>query len=197
MLSLCISCSSRTTNRHESLNDSVEEYYERVVDSLPADTLDVVDFMYCPDSVRIKISNPYSDNIELNGEYSIRQVNADTLVLHESFQKIIIPAHSSYTFDVSLGMDSIWYEKHTTYLFTFPGTSKDKEVIYYKSLSSLGYVHRKKGQFYLQPDSIILPVAVYQDPDLEPEHSGPVPPNIEISSELANLDSTATEDSSE
>ena len=115
----------------------------------------------------VELSNPYSDTIVLDDEYYIFEIDSDTLLLKESHPKIIIEPNSSYSFDGSFGMDSIWYNKTTTYLFAFPGKNKERDVIFYYKNPYLGYFNKQNGSFCLEPDRIVAEAAVLKNTDVE------------------------------
>ncbi|MDE7346832.1 MAG: hypothetical protein K2N48_08870, partial [Muribaculaceae bacterium] len=105
--------------------ETMEEEPLRIVDSLAASSLSLVDFWTCPDSIVVELNNPYEEAIVLDDEYYIYEVDSDSLLLKDTHHKIIIDPKDSCSFNVSIGLDSIWYYKDKTYRFLFPGKCND------------------------------------------------------------------------
>ncbi|MDE6292450.1 MAG: hypothetical protein K2L98_02080, partial [Bacilli bacterium] len=151
----CISCGTRTGISEDTIADTIEEEPLRMVDSLAASSLRLVDFWTCNDSVVVELNNPYEDVIVLDDEYYIYEVDSDSLLLKDTHKKIIIDPQNSCSFNISIGLDSIWYYKDKTYRFIFPGKRNDIDVIYHYSNLKLGYMNRHNGLEVGIPDTII------------------------------------------
>ena len=155
MLSCACSSKSRVTDQVE--NDSIEEEVVRPVDSIAVNSLQLIDEWYNNDSVTVNISNPYNDTVVLDDEYFIYEEDSDSLLLRGVHPKVVVAPDSTASFNVGIGLDSIWYWKFKTYLFTFPGRTKDRDVIYYdRNIRKLGYHNRLNGREVGIPDSIVL-----------------------------------------
>ena len=194
LLILCLGCSAQKSNRDENSNDTIVEDSVPTVDSIPVTSIRAQNFdgTNKDDSARVELSNPYSDVIVLDDLYYIYDADLDSLLLKQSHPEIIIDPHKSHTFWVSLGLDSIWYEKKRTYLFTFPGKCRDNNVIFWGALSNLGYINKLNGVMSLMPDSIILPILVIDDSELDKATSTNV---VEESYDRVDTALSQTEDS--
>lgn len=153
LLSCACSSKSRVTDQVE--NDSIEEEIVRPVDSIAVNSLQIIDKWYNNDSVTVKLSNPYNDTLTLDDEYFIYEEDSDSLLLRGKHPKVVMVPDSSASFNVGIGLDSIWYWKFKTYLFVFPGRTKDRDVIYYdRSIRKFGYHNRENGREVGIPDAI-------------------------------------------
>lgn len=152
-----LGCSSRSKEQIPE-EDSLENLESSMptVDSIPVSSFRTLEMGQDHSCALVELVNPYADTIRIRDEYFIYDVASDSLLMKGTHQKVVLAPHSSCQFNVSLGLDSIWYEKMKEYLFLFPGKRNDEEVIYYEINSGLGYVNKLNGVMVLEPDTIVL-----------------------------------------
>lgn len=155
ILSLLYSCNSKSDNGTIYIaenNRADTEIDSIIIKSLLPDIDD--------DSLIIELTNPYSDTITLDSEYKIISSNNDSVLLHGYMPSNIVIPDSSYTFKVSLGLDSIEYSKSQVYKFIFKGNCNGTNIIYHNTVP-LGNRYKLNGETILEPDTIILATSGY------------------------------------
>ena len=162
LILFCFSCSSigRTRDNddaYDSLRESnINQDVKIGVDSIEITSYRIYELGQDPNSIIVELSNPYADTITLDNYYNIHDMNSDSIVLRGSNCNAVMDPKSSMKLKLSLGLDSIWYDKDKMYMLTLSGVRNDQEIIFYSSKIRLGLINKINGTEVIVPDTIIL-----------------------------------------
>ncbi len=154
LLQSCVK-SNRDCNIEENI--STNEVTVNHVDSISISISEENDLDY----LILNIHNPTNDIINLSPIYHICKTNGiDSCLLTGDIVNIpsVLKPDAKTVFRISLGTDSIEYNKKNEYIITVGGRSGDKEIIFYKKCH-LGNRYKLNGKTILEPDTVILPIS--------------------------------------